>query len=169
VQKNPNDPDAVKEYKNFLREKTEQELRIFRETVDNYPTDTTARYEMGRRMFMLGRFDEAIPVFQQVRMDPKYRIQSSTLLGRAFLQAGFVEEAVDTLNEAIQGYAIRGDEKSIEIHYYYAIALEQKGDVPAALKMYSQVAQWRFTYRDVQERIKRLRGAAQLGQTPPAT
>jgi tetratricopeptide (TPR) repeat protein len=119
---------------------------------------------------MLGRFDEAIPVFQHVRQDPKYRIQASTLLGRAFLQAGFVDEAVDTLNEAIQGYAVRGDEKSIEIHYYYANALESKGDIPAALKMYSQVAQWNFNYRDVQKRIKSLRGGggSQAGQTPPA-
>lgn len=171
MQKNPGDADVAKEYKAFLREKTEQELRIFKETIENYPTDTTARYELGRRMFMLGRFEEAISVFQQVRMDPKYRIQASTLLGRAFLQAQFVDEAVDTLSEAIQGYSVRGDEKSIEIYYYYANALEQKGDIPAAIKTYSQVAQWNFNYRDVQQRIKRLRAGTNngpTGQSPPA-
>jgi tetratricopeptide (TPR) repeat protein len=162
--KAPTDAELRKEYASFIREKYEQELRIFKETVENYPTDTTARYEMSRRLFLLKRWDEAIPVLQQVRMDPKYKVQSSTLLGRAFLEAGFVEEAVDTLQEAIQAYPVRGDEKSIEIHYYYAVALEQKGDIPASLKMYSQVAQWNFNYRDVQQRIKRLRG----GGTPPA-
>lgn len=168
--KNPNDADGRKEYATFLREKFERELEIYRETVANYPTDSTARYEMGVRMFKLKRYDESIEVFQQVRMDPKYRMSATILLGQAFLAAGFVDEAVDTLQEAIANYQVRGDEKSIEIHYYCAIALEQKGDVPAALKLYSQVAQWKFTYRDVQQRIKRLRGGGQTpgSQNPPA-
>jgi tetratricopeptide (TPR) repeat protein len=171
VTKNPNDADLKKDYQTFLREKFERELEIYRETVANYPTDTTARYEMGVRMFKLKRYDESIEVFQQVRMDPKYRMSATILLGQAFLAAGFVDEAVDTLQEAIAGYQVRGDDKSIEIHYYCAIALEQKGDIAAALKLYSQVAQWKFTYRDVQQRIKRLRGGGQPTPTPltPAT
>ena len=163
----PTDPNPRKEYQNFAREKAEQELGIFKETVENYPTDSTSRFEMGARMFMLGRYEESIGVFQEVRSDPKYKAKAMTLLGRAFLQAGFVDEAVDTLQEAIQGYAVRGDERSIEIHYYCANALEAKGDTQAAIKMYSQVAQWKFTYRDVQQRIKRLRAGNQPAQAPP--
>ena len=56
---------------------------------------------------------------------------------------------------------MKGDEKSIDMHYWYAMSLEKKGDLPAALKNYSQVAQWNFNYRDVQARIKRLRGMNQ--------
>jgi tetratricopeptide (TPR) repeat protein len=160
----PNDPEPKKVYQNFARAKAEQELEIFRETIANYPTDSTSRYEMGVRMFMLNRYEESIGVFQEVRSDPKYKAKASTLLGRAFLQAGFVDEAVDTLQEAIEAYPVRGDEKSIELHYYGANALEAKGDIQAAIKMYSQVAQWKFTYRDVQQRIKRLRAGGQ----PPA-
>jgi hypothetical protein len=39
-------------------------------------------------------------------------------------------------------------------------ALEEKKDVPAAIKAYSTVAQADFNYRDVQARIKRLRAAS---------
>lgn len=167
--KNPADPETKKRYLAFVREKTELELKIFKETVEAYPTDNVARFEMGRRLFLLRRWDEAIPVFQQARMDPKYKAQATILLGRAFFEAGFVDEAVDTLQEAIQSYPVRGDEKSIEIHYYCAVALEAKGDTQSAIKMYSQVAQWNFTYRDVQQRIKRLRAANQPPpQAPPA-
>jgi hypothetical protein len=45
--------------------------------------------------------------------------------------------------------------------------LELKPDIPAALKQYSQVAQWNFTYRDVQARIKKLKQVAV--PTPPTT
>src|SRR5678816_1498515 len=62
---------------------------------------------------------------------------------------------------------LKGDEKSKEMYYWYARALEEKGDIPSALKAYSQVAQWDFNYRDVQGRIKRLRGTG--GGAPSST
>jgi tetratricopeptide (TPR) repeat protein len=119
---------------------------------------------MARNMFLLSRFDEAIPVFQNVRQDPKYRGDASTYLGRAFMEAGFADEAVDTLREATEAYPVKGDPKSIEMTYYYARALEAKGDTPTAIKQYSQVAQWNFNYRDVQARIKSLRAKPQQPQ-----
>ena len=48
------------------------------------------------------------------------------LLGRAFLEAGFPDEAVDTLQGVIGEYPVKGDERSIEMHYWYARALEEK-------------------------------------------
>jgi tetratricopeptide (TPR) repeat protein len=101
------------------------------------------------------------PVFQNARQDPKYRVDASTYLGRAFMDAGFMDEAVDTMRDAIEIYPIKGDPKSTDMTYYYGRALEAKGDVPAALKQYSQVAQWNFNYRDVQARIKNLRNPPQ--------
>ena len=165
IAKQPNDPQLKKDYQAFLRERTEREYEIFKETVQNYPTDSSARFEMGKRLFVLRRFDEAIPVLQESQNDPKFKAQARTLLGRAFLEAGFVDEAVETLQGAIADYPIRGDDKSIELHYYCALALEQNQDTASALKMYSQVAQWKFTFRDVQQRIKRLRSG---NQPPPS-
>jgi tetratricopeptide (TPR) repeat protein len=112
---------------------------------------------MAQRLFSLGRLDEAIPVFQHVRNDPKYRVDATSFLGRAFLENKFVEEAVETLKVSIEEYQLRGDEKSKEMYYWYARALEEKPDIPAAVKAYSQVAQWDFNYRDVQARIRNLR------------
>src|SRR5262249_30807045 len=97
-------------------------------------------------------------LFQQVRQDPKYRTDAAIALGKAFLEAGFMDEAVDTLRDVIGVDQGEGDAKSIDMTYTYGRGLEAKGDVPAALKSYSQVAQWNFNYRDVQVRIKNLRG-----------
>ena len=66
-------------------------------------------------------------------------------------------KAVDTLKQVIDDYPLKGDEKSIEMYYWYGRSLEEKGDRQAATKAYSQVAQWNFNYKDVQQRIKRLR------------
>lgn len=159
------DAQALKNLQDFLRYRYEQELAYFRETSANYPTDSASKFETGKRLFLLGQFEESIGVFQDVRNDPKYRADASTLLGRAFLSAQFYDEAVDTLQAAVDAYPIKGDEKAIELYYWLARGFEEQGNIPGAIKTYSQVAQWRFTFRDVQARIKRLRG---INKPPPA-
>jgi tetratricopeptide (TPR) repeat protein len=153
------DPDMKKEYIQFIREKAQLEMAEYQLIVENYPTDTTARFQIAQRMFQLGQFHEAIPVFQQVRNDPKYRIPASLLLGRAFLESGFAEESVETLKAVLDEYPAKGDDRSKEMYYWYGRSLENHKDHAGAIRQYSQVAQVDFNYRDVQERIKRLRAA----------
>ena len=157
VQKNPSDKEMIAEYKQFVREKTQEELNEFTLAADAYPTQLEFQFQMARRMFELGNFGEAIPVFQKARQDPKFRVDATIALGRAFLEAGFADEAVDTFKAAIDDYQLKGDEKSIEMTYWYARALEEKGEKAIAAKAYSQVAQWNFNYRDTQVRIKKMR------------
>jgi tetratricopeptide (TPR) repeat protein len=157
IQKNPTNPELKQRYVEFVKERAETELGELTQWVEAYPTDTRFRFEMAQRLFALGRHDEAIPVFQHVRNDPKFRVEATSFLGRSFLENKFVEEAVETLKASIDEYQLKGDEKSKEMYYWYARALEEQPDIPAALKAYSQVAQWDFNYRDVQGRIKRLR------------
>src|SRR6185436_1179249 len=101
-----------------------------------------------KRMFDLGQFSEAIPVFQNARRDPKFRVEATIALGRSFLEAGFSDEAVDTFKGLIDEYQLKGDDKSIEMTYWYGRSLEEKKDIPTAIKAYSSVAQLNFNYRD---------------------
>jgi tetratricopeptide (TPR) repeat protein len=160
VQADRENKELVEEYRLFFQEKTEEELREFTLWAENYPTDLSFKYEMAKRLFLLKRYDEAIPAFQTSRQDPKIRTDASTYLGRAFLEAGFVDEAVETLRGQIEDYQLKGDNRSKDMYYWYARALELHKDFPAAIKAYSQVAQWDFNYRDVQARIKKLRTQA---------
>lgn len=164
--KNSSDEALRSEYRAFARQRNEEELQEFTLWAENYPTDLTIKFEIARRHFMLEHYSEAIPMFQQSRQDPKYRTDAGIFLGRSFLEAGFVDEAVETLKALIEEYQLKGDDRSKEMYYQYARALEQQGDNPPALKAYSQVAQWDFNYRDVQSRIKALRSG---GGKPPST
>ena len=159
---------AVAQYTQFFCEKTQKELSEFRLFSENYPTDISFKYEIGVRLFLLEQFQEAIAVFQQARQDPKQRVEASTYLGRAFLQCGFTDEACDTLKQSIEEYEIRGDNRSKALFYWYGLALEKKGDTASAAKAYSQLMQWDYNYRDVQERLKRTRthtSATTAGET----
>ena len=159
VARNPKDEELKKSYIEFLREKAEEELSEYRLASEAYPTEISYKYQIALRLFDLGRYDEAIPRFQEAVQDPKTRADATVYLGRAFLEAGFADEAVDTLRGAIEAYPVRGDTKSKEMHYWYGRSLEAKGDTATAIKNYSQVAQWDFNYKDVQTRIRSLRAA----------
>ena len=155
----PEGPELLQQLKDFRLTKVKEELAEYNLVLEHYPTDSSALYQVALRTFQLGQFQESISSFQKVRSDPKYRTAASILLGQAFLLAGYTDEAVDTLKAVIDEYPNRGDERSMEMFYWYARALEAAGDKPAAIKAYSQVAQWNFSYRDVQTRIKALRDA----------
>ncbi|HZZ44570.1 MAG TPA: hypothetical protein VFE58_16660 [Tepidisphaeraceae bacterium] len=159
VKANPNDASAKETYEQFEKERLTEELNEYQLWAENYPTETSYRYQAAVRLYELARYDEAIPLLQQVRMDPKYKFDAGIALGRAFFEAGFIEESIDTLHHVIEEYQIKGDPKSLAMNYWYARGLEQKGDLQAALKAYSQTAQMDFNYRDVQARIKKIRAA----------
>lgn len=153
----PNDQKVRKDYDDFRRDQLTEELTEYRLASDNYPSDVGLRYEMAKRLFELKQYDESIPLFQQSVQDPKLRVDASISLGRAFLEAEFPDEAVDTFKALAESYPMQGDLKAKEIFYWFGRSLEQKGDVPDAIKCFSKVAQWDFNYRDVQARIKKLR------------
>ncbi len=163
AQENPGNAEVKQDYQEFKKVQLEFELEEFTLWADNYPTDLSLRYSMARRLFDLGRHDEAIPVFQQARQDPKVKFDASIALGQSFLQAGYVDEAIETLQVVIDEYQLKGDDKSRLMYYWQARALEQKGNIDLAIKRYSQVAQWEFTYKDVQTRIKQLRSSTAPG------
>lgn len=157
VAKNPKDEEAKKTYKEFLKDRAEEELKEFTLAAENYPTDLTFKYEMARRLIQLGQHTDAIPLLQQAVADAKLRVEGTIELGKAFLAAEFHDEAVDTLHGLTETYQGVGDTKAKEIWYWYGRSLETRGDNPEAIKCYSKVTMWDFNYRDVQARIKALR------------
>ncbi len=153
----PDNAEARRELAEFRREKAAMELKHFQGAMKAYPTDNRFKFEAGRRLFALGEYTEAIPVLQQCQGDAKYKDDARLMLGKSFLKAEYVDEAVDTLRNLIESYKVDADDKAKEMYYWYGRALEEKGDVEDALKAYSQIAQWDFGYEDVQARIKDLR------------
>ena len=158
AQAEPKDQQLKHDYEQFVLERMGFELEEYKLWAEAYPTDLTLRYQMATRLFDLRRYDEAIPAFQQSRNDPKLKSDASVYLGRAFLESAFVDEAIETIQGVIDEYQLKGDDRSKEMYYWQGRAYEEKGTDDMAIKRYSQVAQWEFTYRDVQQRIRALRG-----------
>jgi tetratricopeptide (TPR) repeat protein len=168
VAKNPKDEVAVKTYKEFLKDRAEEEYKEYALAAENYPTDLSYKYEMARRLILLGRQTEAIPLLQQATADAKIRVDGTIELGKAFLAAEYLDEAVDTLHGLTESYPGTGDTKFKEIWYWYGRSLEARGDTADAIKCFSKVTMADFNYRDVQVRIKALRAKGKGGEAGAA-
>src|SRR5262249_15625842 len=66
---NPNNEALKKEFEQLRYDQVEFELKEYAEWAENYPTEMPLRFEQAKRLFMLRRFDEAIPVFQHAAND----------------------------------------------------------------------------------------------------
>jgi tetratricopeptide (TPR) repeat protein len=142
-----------------LKDQLRYELKVYRDRADRYPTDMRIRYQYGQRLFRARRFDDAIPVLQEARSDPKTRGFCNLYIGRCFFEKGYHSQAVDTLQEAIQAHEPPDDELGKQLNYRLGRAYEADGRTEDALKTYGQLIQWDYNYRngEVRKRLDALK------------
>ncbi len=155
---NPEDEQAKSRLSELSARLNSTELEHYRLCVENYPTDLRARYEYGIRLLRDGRFDEAIPLFQEAQRDPRRKISAMDKIGLSFFMKGWYADAIDVFIRAIDSYEIKDDGVAKELRYNLARAYEAQGDGEKALELYRKIAQLDFAYKDVHQRIDKLRG-----------
>jgi len=133
------------------------ELRVFAERVRQYPTDQRIRFEYGQRLFSARKFDEAIPLLQQARSDPKNRAQCDLFLGRCFFEKEYYDQAVSTLRKALEAHELATDEHAKALAYWLGRSQEAEGELAEALASYGQLLEMDYNYRDVRGRMDGLR------------
>lgn len=133
------------------------ELAHYQDCVKNYPTDRRFKYELAQRLAQGERYDEAIPLFQEARKDPARKLQSMNHIGLCFFHKGWMSDAIDVFSQALDGHETKDDYMGKEIRYNLARAYESQGSNENALDIYRKIAQSDFSYRDVHERVEKLR------------
>ncbi len=148
------------------------ELEEYQERVKHYPTDLGLRYELGRRLYHADKLDDAIGAFQQAKADPKHRAASHQYLGTCYIRKGWLDEAIETLRAGIEAHKEESDRLALDLRYLLMDALEKQArkteDVEKASeaqKIASQILQTRINYRDIQQRLEKLRKLVDQLQT----
>ncbi|MEQ8770508.1 MAG: hypothetical protein RIB60_08370 [Phycisphaerales bacterium] len=157
---NPSDEAAVEKYNAALKSLQDQEVEELKLQVENYPTDLPLKYELGRRHFNRGEYNEAIEQFQQAQEDVKLRRHVQNMMGQALLKLGDWEaEAVQTFRSAMEGLNDLDGEMGMELRYGLMVALQEfatkERDLDAAKeaeKIAGAIAIKSFSYRDIRER-----------------
>lgn len=135
----------------------QKELEYFRNCADNYPTDMRFKYEHGRCLIKTKQFDQAIPLFQDSRNDPRLKTASIDKIGLCFLLKGWYEDAIDIFNEALKECHAQDNAIAKDIRYNLARAYEASNQTAKAIEFYRKLAQTDFSYKDVSQRLDKLR------------
>ncbi|MHC4388541.1 MAG: tetratricopeptide repeat protein [Planctomycetota bacterium] len=160
LERKSGDAEAKSKVAELTRQLNDTELKHWRLCVENYPTDVQAKYEYGSRLIRNKQYDDAIPLFQEAQRDPRHKISAMDKIGLCFFMKGWYADAVDVFKQAIDSYEIKDDGIAKELRYNLARSYEEQGDGPKALDIYRRIAQLDFGFRDVRQRVDKLRKQA---------
>ena len=164
----PQDAQAKTQKAELTNRLNDVELEHYRLCVENYPTDLAPKYEYALRLMQNGRYNEAIPLFQEAQRDPRRKIAAMAKIGSCFFLKGWYSDAIDVFVQAIDAHDVKDDGLAKELRYNLARAYEEQGHKEKALDIYRRIAQLDFGYKDVSARVDRLRAGSD-GSRPAAS
>jgi tetratricopeptide (TPR) repeat protein len=160
---NPADAAAQAALKAARDANLELEGAEFAERMEKYPTDCGLKAEVGRIRFELGRYEDAMPCFQQAKDEAKYRVIAAHMLGKCFSAQGWHSEAVDEFKEAIRVLDAGNAERELDVKYDLMVSLMElaKGERNAqaardAAEICSYILRKNIAYRDIRDRRKQV-------------
>ncbi len=167
LEADPHDAEARKQYVEISRVKIQFELEEFTERVKNYPTDMGKRFELGKRLFLVKKFDEAIAAFQEAQADAKFRVPSLQFLGMCYLEKGWFDEAIGTLRNGIKTHPLTDDRLALDLRYLLMDALARSSEkshnpdqAREAQEIASGIIQIDINFRDIRDRRAKLKDLA---------
>ncbi len=133
------------------------ELEEFTDRAENYPTDLGIKFELGKRLFLAGKWDDAIGALQQAQRDPRRHIHALNYLGQAFARKGWFQEASETYERALK--AEMSEDRKKDLYYNLGDTYEKMGELQKSQNLFSDLAQLDFNYRDTRHRLDAVRKA----------
>lgn len=138
---------------------TEAEIAIFQDRLVHYPTEARVRYQLATRLFAARRFDEAIPLFQQAQADGRYRAECRLYIGRCFYEKGFSDQAIQQFRTALGELDSTASPTALALQYWLGRSLEKANQPADARKVYGDLIQVDYNYRDARQRLEKLSAA----------
>jgi tetratricopeptide (TPR) repeat protein len=160
LEANAEDSVAKSKHAGLVGQLNKAELEHYGLCVKNYPTDLKVKYEYGLRLVYNQKYDEAIPMLQEAQKDPRHKIPAMSKIGLCFFMKGWFADAEDIFTRAIDSYEIKDDDIAKELRYNLARSFEEQGKKAEALDIYRKIAQVDFGFKDVSQRVDRLRKEA---------
>jgi TolA-binding protein len=152
----PANPAFQQELADHVAAQTRAEIAILEDRHAHYPTDLRTKCQLGTRYFAQKRYDEAIPLLQQAQLDGRCRAESRLFIGRCFFEKAFHDQAVETFRAAVAELDSTTSPVALELNYWLGRALEAALAAAEARKVYGQLIQIDYNYRDARQRLETL-------------
>jgi len=135
------------------------EKEHYKQCVDHYPMDFGMKYEYALCLIKTKEYDAAIPLLQQAQRDPRRKLAAMDETGLCFFLKGWYSDAIDVFSRAFEACEVKDGNVAKDLRYNLARSYEEDGQSNKALQMYRKLAQLDFGYKDVKDRIDKLRNA----------
>lgn len=122
------------------------------------PEDIETHYNLGIAYKEMGLIDDAIREFQTSRNDPRFYVQSMTMLGICYMEKGLYPIAIKAFKDALDNIEAK-DESYWGALYDLAAAHEKNGDLKIAFDLFTDIYGWNSKFRDVGDRLNQLKSA----------
>ena len=118
--------------------------------------DYDTHFNLGLAYREMGLLDEAIGEFQLSAKSPDYLVESASMIGACYLDKGLPEQGAEWYQRAL-GAPSLPLETELGLRYELGRAHEQAGNTSAALACFGEVLAINPTFRDVVDRVSKLR------------
>ena len=145
------------------RAQLRQEIDIFAARCSRYPENLTWKYELALRLKSAGKFPEAIRYFQEALKDARRKGVISLELGECFQSIKQYPLAMQNYEAAVEALTDRELELRKRALYRAGVLAAGLKDIDAAQKHLSAVAGLDYGYRDVAQRLDKLRSTKHNG------
>ncbi|MEM9558246.1 MAG: tetratricopeptide repeat protein [Acidobacteriota bacterium] len=117
--------------------------------------DYDTHFNLGIAYREMGLMDEAIGEFQLASKDPRYLVESASMLGICFLEKGLPELAVRWYRKALEAPGVTED-ATLGLLYDMGNAYVAMGDPDAAYRTFVEIYGMNTNFRDVSVRMQEL-------------
>jgi tetratricopeptide (TPR) repeat protein len=131
------------------------------------PDDTQSHYDLGVAYKEMGLHEDAMREFDIAAADPKRECVCRSMIGTILSERGRTSEAIDAFMQGLYAPAKTPDQETA-LCYDIGVAYETIKRTKDALTYYQKVARRDASYRDVQERLRRLAPKAEAKPAPRA-
>jgi len=156
VKASPGDSALRAAFAKHAAAQVQKEIEIYEDRQRQYPSEMRIRFMLATRLFAAKRYDEAIPLFQQTQSDGRCRGESRLYIGRCFYEKKFHEQAVGTLQKAVDELESKDNPLAMELSYWLARGLEAAGRREEAKQIYGRMIQVDYNYQDARQRLEKL-------------
>jgi len=119
--------------------------------------DFDTHYNLGIAYKEMGLVDDAIREFQIAARVQGDSVQGGSMLAMCYMESGQLDKAVEEYRR-LQELVGVDDERHLSVQYDLAVATEAMGDSKSALALFVEIENQAGNYKDVAERIQKLRG-----------
>jgi tetratricopeptide (TPR) repeat protein len=118
--------------------------------------DYDTHFNLGLAYREMGLLDEAIGEFQLSAKSPEFLVESASMIGACFMDKGLPEQGVEWYARALTAPGLPM-EMELGLRYELGRAQEAAGNTSAALASFSEVLAINPAFRDVMDRVSKLR------------